>query len=209
MRVVTFVDGFNLYHAIRDLAKDHLKWIDLRALCRQFAPEPQFQLTSVYYFSAYATWRQGPYRRHREYVKALTATGVTPIMARFKEKDRSCFNCGHQWKDHEEKETDVGIAAHLVAAAFRNLYDRALLISNDSDLVPAIRLVRAGFPSKQLRIITPVGRRHSLDLVRAAGGLRYCARMKVIHVERSLLPRQVTDANGRVVATRPVEYDPP
>lgn len=209
MRVIAFIDGFNLYHAIQDLHQPHLKWLDLRRLCKEFAPDPQYQLRHVYYFSAFATWKKGPYKRHREYLKALRSSGVTPVMARFKEKDRSCFKCNHSWKDHEEKETDVAIAVYLVTGAFRNLYDRALLLSNDSDLVPAIRMVRQEFPGKQIQILTPVGRSHSLDLVGAVGGFRRCTRVKAIHLQRSLFPAQIVNATAHVVATRPAEYDPP
>ena len=82
MKNAAFIDGFNLYHAIHDLRQDHLKWVDLRKLCREFAPSPEHELEDVFYFSAFATWRPDAYRRHREYVKALEASGVTPIMGR-------------------------------------------------------------------------------------------------------------------------------
>jgi hypothetical protein len=29
IRVAAFVDGFNPYHALRDLGRDHLKWLNL------------------------------------------------------------------------------------------------------------------------------------------------------------------------------------
>jgi hypothetical protein len=32
MRVACYIDGFNFYHALDDLAKPHLKWVDLWAL---------------------------------------------------------------------------------------------------------------------------------------------------------------------------------
>ena len=31
-RVAVYVDGFNLYHALDDLAENHLKWLDLWSL---------------------------------------------------------------------------------------------------------------------------------------------------------------------------------
>ena len=46
-------------------------------LCRRLQP---LSLVEVFYFSAYATWRPNSYRRHREYVRALQATGVTIVM---------------------------------------------------------------------------------------------------------------------------------
>ncbi len=209
MRVSAFVDGFNLYHAIDDLGAHHLKWVNLRKLCEIFAPPPVYDLEEVLYFSAFATWRPQSYRRHREYVKALEASGVTAVMGRFKEKDRSCVNCGNTWIDHEEKETDVNIGIHLLDRASRDLYDRALLISGDSDLVPAVRMVRDRFPKKEFRIIGPVGRGFSMDLVSVAGGKECGKRMKEVHLEECLLPSGIRSDAGQLVATRPAKYHPP
>ena len=209
MRVVAFVDGFNLYHAIDDLGKNHLKWVNLRKLCKHFAPTPQFELREIYYFSACATWRPAAYKRHREYVRALCNAGVTPAMGRFKEKDRHCFNCGSRWKDHEEKETDVNLALYIMLEAVKGSFDRLLLISGDSDLAPAIRTMRREFPDKSVRIISPVGRRYSMDLLNAAGGKHHGKQMKPTHLERSLFNRKVTDTSGQLVSIRPKKYDPP
>ena len=209
IRVSAFIDGFNLYHAIDDLGAHYLKWVNLRALCEEFAPSPQYVLTHTFYFSAYATWRLGAYARHREFVRALRFVGVTPVMGKFKPKDRTCKSCGHKWVDHEEKQTDVNIGLHLLREAFNNTYDRALLITGDSDLVPAVSLVRSDFPQKDIRIIAPVGRGHSMDLLTAVGGKANCRRMKTLHLERCLLASIVSDESGNVVATRPPKYEPP
>ena len=209
MRVTAFIDGFNLYHAVDDTGQHHLKWINLRALCEKFAPSPQFDLTDIFYFSAYATWRPDAYKRHREYVKALKSVGVTPIMGNFKAKGRTCYECGHEWQLHEEKETDVNIALHMVRAAFKNEFDRAILISGDSDMVPAVRMVRAEFPEKQVKIIAPVGRGYSMDLFNAAGGTKNCRKMKPVHLEHSLFGAEVRNRKNELVAVRPAKYAPP
>jgi hypothetical protein len=47
-----------------------------------------------------------------------------------------------------EKETDVAIAIELVADAFLNRFDRALIISAASDFGPAIKIVNAHFPQR-------------------------------------------------------------
>lgn len=209
IKVVAFVDGFNLYHAINSLGNDQLKWVNLRKLCEQYAPLPQFELSHVYYFSSVATWRPAAYKRHREYLRALKAFDVTPVLGRFKPKETSCHNCGHSWAFHEEKETDVNIAINMIRGAFKGTYDRALLISGDSDLVPAAKMVLHEFPNKTVRVVMPVGRRYSLDLYNAVGGKRHCKKMKQIHLERSLLLCEIRDSLGNVVAIRPSEYDPP
>ena len=209
MRVSAFVDGFNFYHAVHDLGQPHLKWVNIRALCEAFAPTPQFILGPIYYFSAYATWRVDAYARHREYVRALSSAGVTPIMAKFKAKYRTCRSCGSRWTDHEEKETDVNIATHLLLEAVRDSYDRVLLITGDSDIAPAVRMVKAEFPAKQIRILAPPGRSYSMDLVNAAGTVKDARQLKMIHFERCLFPQHIYDAGGGLLATRPGKYDPP
>lgn len=208
MRVTAYIDGFNLYHAIDAIGRDELKWLDLRRLCEVYAPKPDHQLIAVNYFSAFATWRPDAFARHREFVRALEATGVTAVLGRFKEKERSCRSCKAGWKDHEEKETDVNLGLALVRDAYENSFDRALLMTGDSDLTPAVRLVKAKFPHKEIRVIAPIGRGFSMELVTAAGPTSEARKMKMIHLERSLLPAEVRNAQGEVVAKRPPKYQP-
>lgn len=209
IRVSAFIDGFNLYHAVADFREQHLKWLDLRKLCIQFAPPPDFAISEIYYFSAFAIWRADAYKRHKEYLKALEAVGVNPIMGRFKEKDRFCRICHSKWKAHEEKETDVNIAIHMLLESFKDTYDRLLLFSGDSDLAPAIELIRKEFPQKNMRIIIPAARQHSGDLIKAIGQPKHVKKMKKLHIERSLFGKEVFDSSGNIVATRPSKYDPP
>lgn len=74
-RIIAYVDGFNLYHAIHDLSRPALKWLDLWALTASLARQGE-TVTEVNYFSAYATWRPDAHQRHIEYVKALEQAGV-------------------------------------------------------------------------------------------------------------------------------------
>lgn len=156
-RVITYIDGFNLYHAVDDLKDQSLKWLDLWALSASLLRENE-TLIGVNYFSAFATWLNEPYARHRVYVAALQARGVSAIMGKFKQKPRSCRACGAKWVGHEEKETDVHIAVRLVADALLNDFERAIVISADSDLAPALRVVRQHRPEKQLLVVAPPGR---------------------------------------------------
>jgi uncharacterized LabA/DUF88 family protein len=205
-RVAAFVDGFNLYHAINDTGADYLKWLDLRKLCENFAPLPQWRLDEVFYFSAYATWLPGPYARHRTFVQALESTGVTAIMGEFKEKSRRCRACGNRWRDHEEKETDVNIALWMLRAAGKDRFDRALLVTGDSDLTPAVTMVRELYPEKEIQVLAPLGgQRRSSSLGQATG--RPVKDIKRIHLERSLFPEVVSGATGSL--QRPAKYDPP
>lgn len=199
-RVITYIDGFNLYHAVNDLKDQRLKWLDLWALSASLLRSDE-TLKAVNYFSAYATWLHEPYSRHRAYVAALQARGVTAIMGKFKQKPRSCRACGAMWMGHEEKETDVHIAVRLVADALLDEFERAIVISADSDLAPALRAVRHHRPEKRLLVAAPPGRFGNardlgpkLELTK--GRIRKC-----------LLPAELEDAAGNVIK-RPSAYCP-
>jgi uncharacterized LabA/DUF88 family protein len=200
-RVAVYVDGFNLYHALDDLNQDHLKWLDLWSLCEKLLPDDgSEQLIFVKYFSAYATWREKSMRRHQRYVDALKVHGVTVIMGRFKEKRNRCLSCGTRYLSHEEKETDVNIGAHLMADALQDRFDRALVISADTDLNGVVDLVRQEARGKIIHIAAPPGRRN-----RNRAALFAIAKGKV---KNSLLPENCTTADGRRIE-RPTVYNPP
>jgi hypothetical protein len=110
----------------------------------------------------------GQFARHREYVAALKQAGVECHMARFSEQKVQCRACGVRYKRHEEKETDVHFSLTLLENAVDNIFDRAIIISADSDHVPAVRRVRARYPGKQLFAATPPGRHsHARELLKA------------------------------------------
>lgn len=201
-RVIAYVDGFNLYHAIDELKQPHLKWLNLQALASSICGSGE-TLMGVYYFTAYAGWLPGSVARHREYIAALEHVGVRCVIGHFKEKRRTCKKCGAIWTQHEEKETDVAIAVKVVADAFTDAYDRALIISADSDLGPAIKTVQAYFPAKTLNVIAPPGRfSHARDLK---------PKLEITkgRVAKCLLPATATRPDGSVIFTRPTNYDPP
>ena len=197
-RVSIYIDGFNLYHAIDDLGENHLKWLDLWALSETLI-RPGETVSAVKYFSAYATWMPEGYRRHQRYIAALEAKGVTFIEGRFKEKPMQCKKCGVRYIAHEEKETDVNIGVHLMADGLKDRFDRALVISADTDLNEAVTLAKAEATGKQIAIVAPPKRkgRNSNALFEVT----------VNRLRRSLLPEQIV-WDGKTII-RPAEYDPP
>lgn len=214
MRIISYIDGFNLYHAIDDIGRPdprrptavaarrpHLKWLNLWSLCESFARKGEV-LSEVNYFSAFATWRPA-HKRHIDYVKALERVGVKCFMGHFKEKHRDCRKCGAKWVGHEEKETDVHMASRIIFDAFENRYDRMVLITADSDLAPALKLVKARFPDKQIFVVAPPGR-HS-----HARSLNTNYTLTPGRLEMHLLPQELRDEQGHLIASRPTSYDPP
>jgi len=137
-------------------------------------------------------------------VAALTARGVSPVLGNFKRKDRSCRTCGARWIGHEEKETDVNIALWLLNEAVSDSYDVAILVTRDSDIAPAVRMVRSNFPKKEIIIAAPPQAGHSTELIQAANGKM---KITVAQVQRCLLPQTVYNADGAVAALRPPKFD--
>lgn len=205
-RVMCYVDGFNLYHSINDLGRPHLKWLDLWALSETMLRNNE-ELIQVKYFSAFAKWLPDPYRRHLKYVAALETVGVEPIMSHFKKKDRACKKCGNTWKAHEEKETDVRIALAVIEDGYDNLYDRALIVSGDSDLVPVIQKARARFVDKTYYVAVPPRQYAASRDIRSTGHGYF--ELRPARLARCLFDENVTNNDGEVIAVRPDEYRPP
>ncbi|HEX8444387.1 MAG TPA: NYN domain-containing protein [Allosphingosinicella sp.] len=200
-RVIVYIDGFNLYHSIDDLKKPHLKWLDLRAVAEGLLRKDE-TLKSVKYFSAYATWMPDRFARHREYVEALISRGAVAHMANFKEKPRKCFSCGARWIGHEEKETDVQVAVHMVADALKGEAERLIAITADTDLAPAIRMIAANAANCEVFVAAPPGRYGKCRVLKPA------LELTPGRLGKCLLPGTVQVGAGKVVR-RPAPYDPP
>lgn len=207
LRVSVFVDGFNLYHAIDELGQNYLKWLDLRNLSNALVHPQQEVLNDVFYFSAFATWRpKESLNRHRTYVSALEATNVTPVMGKFKAKKRTCRNCKVQYDTHEEKESDVNLAIYLINQAHLDTFDRAIVVTADTDLTPAVTMVRDTYPEKKVWIAIPTARKKfSQGLQAAANGVHT---IRSENLPLNLLPAQLRDKNDQEI-NRPSYYCPP
>jgi uncharacterized LabA/DUF88 family protein len=208
-RLSFFVDGFNLYHSIaRNPEFSKYKWLDLDALCRAFM-SPHEDLASIRYFTALATWNSEKVNRHEIFIKALKSVGVEVVLGRFKRVDKGVTlrdpvragYCKVEYQTFEEKETDVNIAVYLLESAMRDEFDTAIIVSGDSDLVPAIKGVKRLFPAKRIRMLFPVGRTCE-ELKRVADSY---SRIKVNHLEGCQFPDSITLPDGYTVS-RPQEW---
>ncbi len=203
--VSCYIDGFNLYHAIDAIRpkQDYLKWVNLWNLTEAFLKRQSEQLTHVYYFSALAYWLTEPKARHLSYIKANSHFGITPILGHFKQKDIKCHNCNSSWITHEEKQSDVNIAAYLIHHAHLNNFDKAFVISADSDLCQAIDLLSGSHPHKEINILVPPGR---YNITRELRTKVTSIKIKQKHLKNNQLPDTIIDQNGQIIATRPHKY---
>jgi len=166
-RTTFLVDGFNLYHSVKDLHRDTgicTKWLNIRSLCLSFLYQfgKQATLEEIYYFSAYATHLNDPavVARHKNYVDCLADTGIIPVMGNFKAKDMTCPICHQPFVRHEEKETDVAIAAKLLELLSRKACENVVLLTGDTDLVPAIECARRLSPNCRVFVAFPYKRKN-------------------------------------------------
>jgi uncharacterized LabA/DUF88 family protein len=169
-RTVFLIDGFNLYHSVRDAARPTggrgTKWLNVKALCESYLHlvGGHAVLSGVYYFSALAKHLESSApavtRRHRAYLDCLRSTGVTIELSRFKEKTITCDHCRQTLIRHEEKETDVAIAARLLESFQSDESDTAIIMSGDTDLAPAVRTAQRLFPEKTTGFAFPFGRKN-------------------------------------------------
>jgi uncharacterized LabA/DUF88 family protein len=145
------------------------------------------ELVGIHYFTAYPTWDEPKRLRHQTYIKAISSRGVEYTLGEFKPKWVDCrATCKQPFDMKEEKQTDVNIAVKMIEIA--NEYDTLILVTADSDQVPAVRLIRKLYPEKRIFVLPPIGR-NSKELVRASGGNRLI--MTEDHLRKALLPNPV------------------
>lgn len=188
-RVSAYIDGFNLYHGLKEKHGRKYLWLDLRQVAQRLT-RPTQVLGNVHYFTAAVRNDPPAQQRQNTYLAALRAHGGVDItLGRYQEKHLACRRCGHTWRSYEEKETDVNIAVTLLADAVDDRFDVALVISADSDLAPAVRTLKRLSPGKRFVSVFPP-RRRSDDLRRLADAT---FTLGDAIIRQSQLPATVTD----------------
>lgn len=203
MKVACYIDGFNLYHAIDALRDNSLKWVDLWSLAQSYTRQNE-TLEKVSFFTALNTWDPAKRSRHVSYINALEAHGVKVIRSNFDRVPKWC-HANNQWcKIREEKQTDVAIAVEMLSDCFANGIERVVLITADSDQIPAVRTLRTHFPTLPVFLVAPPKR---LNVARELGSV--CSGISELtagRIRQHLLPMEVRDDRGKLVASRPALY---
>jgi uncharacterized LabA/DUF88 family protein len=160
-RTIVYVDGFNFYYGA--LKGTEWKWLDVPALFQKVLG-PENDILKVKYFTAKVQPTSADPdvgARQEIYLRALGeyCPSVEVFFGHFL---RHCVRMEHAtpppntvpvWKN-EEKGSDVNLALHVLNDAWQNAYDCAVVVSNDSDLAEALRLVNAQH-RKLIGLITP------------------------------------------------------
>ena len=156
MRTFVYVDGFNLYYGA--LKGTPWKWLDLPALFAKVL-QPHHDILTVKYFTARVSGTPAdPSKPQRQdvYLRALRRyrPEVEMYFGHFlshKVRAPLAQPAGDQRTAEvirtEEKGSDVNLAVHLLNDGWLDAYDCAVVVSNDSDIAEAMRLVRQSRPS--------------------------------------------------------------
>ena len=201
-RVYFLVDGFNFYHALNDQRGWHkFKWLSFTRLAKCYLLSGD-ALVGVEFFTTFATWDPGKVARHKLLVKANEDEGVAVTYGVFKRKDRHCRLCGKMFETFEEKQTDVNIALRLFELAVQDRYDKAVIVSGDTDLLPAVKAVQRTFPAKKIGVVIPIGRA-SENFKKQAD---FHHKMRVQHLTAARYPDHVTLRDGTTTLDCPLSW---
>ena len=188
MRTFVYVDGFNLYYGA--LKGTPWKWLDLPALFARVL-QSHHDILKVKYYTARVSGTpadQSKPQRQDVYLRALQhyrpeveayfghflSHPVTAPLAEPVGRERTATVIRT-----EEKGSDVNLAVHMLNDGWLDAYDCAVVVSNDSDIAEAMRLVRQQH-GKRIGLVTPGNRGTSRQLLAHAdfarrirtGGLR-------------------------------------
>ena len=199
MKTNVYVDGFNLYYGVRDTPH---KWLDLFALCCRVLPRNEIH--RIRYFTARVHGTPGdPQKPQRQatYIRALqTIPNLSVHYGQFLSHPVRMALANPPPKGPQtvevirtdEKGSDVNLATWLLVDGFDRDYEVAAVMSNDSDLVEPIRIVkeRLGLP---VGVINPQKHHTSWELMKTAS---FCRRIRLGALAASQFAVTLTDANG-------------
>lgn len=200
-RTIVYVDGFNLYHSVRENLGRRFLWLDIEALSADLMKEGM-QLVAVKYFTSRIVRPEESRKRQVAYLEVLaTLPRVEIIEGRFKKRTVKCRECGNSWPDDDEKQTDVNIAVAMMDDSCCGSCDVQMLVSGDSDLVPVVKLVSEHDQGiRVLAAFPPM--RVCEELKQHADGWFHLSQHKI---RRNQLPDRVVLPSGHEVV-RPPKY---
>jgi uncharacterized LabA/DUF88 family protein len=200
-RVIVYVDGFNFYYGLKSMATKDKKWkkfywLNVVAFFQKMMTDKQ-ELIEVNYFSA----RPHDMPASKRQDLFFSANKLNPkfhlILGKYLKKEIICKKCGNLIHSYEEKETDVRIATQMINNVQKEQCDITIIVSADSDIIPAVELIRDINPAHKIYVYFPP-LRYSLNLSNACDTERKLSIYKA-RFNQSMLPDEITLPNGTVI----------
>jgi uncharacterized LabA/DUF88 family protein len=147
-RVVAFIDGQNLFYAAKKAFGHQFPNYDPKALAERIAATRGWTLSRTFFYTGIPGRTDNPVWHHfwRARLAAMGRRGVQTFSRSLRYRNQTVQLPGGGTTTilvGEEKGVDVRLALDLVRMARENLYDVALIFSQDQDLSEAADAVKA------------------------------------------------------------------
>ena len=169
MKTAVYVDGYNLYYG--RLRGTPNKWLDLRRLLDQIlrGQDPATQIEKIVFCTAnikaaYASHGTRSVEAQTTYHHALKHDSITVdasshvvekrSLRKYDGSKRPSTDYVDVWQ-MEEKQTDVKLALGMYRDSVSGAFDQIVLVSGDTDLVPAFEAIKGDAPNITLGLILP------------------------------------------------------
>lgn len=165
MKVAALIDGFNLYYSMNKNRFSKYKWLDFKALFREYVnsrDELEIHYFTTVNYEDTIDYKKDPKRmdekkiRHMTLIEAERTRGVIVHYGRF-EKEKFQCECGKWNYFRREKQTDVALGSHLIHLSFSLGFRKFIILSADTDLISAITLVRENIEDVRVDLLLPPG----------------------------------------------------
>ena len=199
MKAFVYVDGFNLYYgSVKDTPH---KWLNIHRMCELLLPKnliigikyftakihprpdnPQKHIRQQVYWRALNTLPdfeiiEGHYSEHPKWMRLANPK---PGQPKYAEVIRT-----------EEKGSDVNLAVHMLHDGYQGKYELAVIVSNDSDLLSAIKIVQNELKLKA-GILNP--QQHPSKVLKNEA--LFIKKIRAGVLQASQFPRTMKDAKG-------------
>jgi uncharacterized LabA/DUF88 family protein len=206
LRTYVYIDGFNFYYG--QVKGTAYKWLNFETLIKYYLDPTKNSVEKIKYFTAKVKSRPSDPRqssRQMIYLRALgTLQNFDIIYGHFLSHAVFMHRADGKGKikviKTEEKKSDVNIATHLLYGGFKDKYDLAVLISNDSDLSEPLRIITKEM-GKKVGILNPQKHIMSKELSKYA---LFTKQIRKSVLVASQFPDKLVDKNGTIY--KPFEW---
>ena len=200
-RTIVYVDGFNLYYGA--LRGSPYRWLDLQKYFDNIRPDDVIQ--TVHYFSALVDGHiRVDQQTHLEDLATLPRVNI--ILGKYINRPIVCRvgACSLAPKKRvfdrpEEKRTDVNIALQMLDDAYQMPAERIILVSGDSDLAPAVNLVKLRNPACDVVIYVPNNNPNRGAAVELRSTSHRNRNLPIIPMRHALFPATLAGPSGTIL----------
>ena len=136
-RIFIQIDGSNFYHRLKELKFKNLLSLNYQKFAKSLLLSEDELILSKYYI--------GAIREQEENLKSKTLMANQIRLMNSLKMQGWQIGFGHMLKTdtYHEKGVDVLMAVDLLVGAYENIYDSVILVSSDTDLIPALEKIRS------------------------------------------------------------------